>query len=56
MKDPTSLRANINFVQGLIYNSRMPEALKTFNLIKQKMKTPLIDMNEASEADLKALE
>lgn len=55
MKEPTSLRANIKFIWGLIYNSRMADATKAFNLLQEKMYTPLIDTNSASEADMQAL-
>ena len=56
MKEPRSLRANIKFVWGLIYNSRMPDAVKAYELLKKKMSTALIATDEASESDMLAFE
>lgn len=54
MKEPQSLRANVKFIWGLIYNSRMPDALKAYNLLKRKTDSPLIAMDDATEADRQA--
>ena len=56
MKDPSSLKANVAFIWGLIYNSRIPDALKAYNVLQRKMQTLLIMMTEASDADTESLE
>ena len=37
MKEPQSLIANVRFIMGLIYNSKMTDALKAFDLLKKRM-------------------
>lgn len=46
MKEPFSAKAHIEFIWGLVYNSRMQEALKMLEILQFKLKQGKLIVDE----------